>query len=265
MIKLSPRAVFYAGAHPEERSDEGSMEIPRHFVPRDEGSGSFSPTPQKIDYSSNCGTLNSCHVAHGVNLYNLYNFCNLNNPSKMFIGQKVKELRKARKMTLSALAQKSGVQLATLSRIENLKMTGTLESHMKIAKALDIALPQLYQEIIKEEKKVEVQTPRSATDVFVHSEKSSYEIMTPKVLAKKMMPMLLKIAPGGATNAEQNTIGSEKFIFVLEGKIRVEIGEETHSLSKHNTLYFDSSLKHRFVNPGKSLARAVCVVTPVAL
>ena len=183
----------------------------------------------------------------------------------MFIGQKVKELRKAHKMTLSALAQKSGVQLATLSRIENLKMTGTLESHMKIAKALDVALPQLYQEIIKEERKVEVQTPRSLTDVFVHSEKSSYEIMTPKVLAKKMMPMLLKIAPGGATNVEQNPLGSEKFIFVLEGKIRVEIGKETHSLLKHNTLYFDSSLKHRFVNPGKSPARAVCVVTPVAL
>ena len=183
----------------------------------------------------------------------------------MFIGKKVKELRKARKITLTGLAKKSGVQLATLSRIENLRMTGTLESHIKIAHALDIPLPQLYQEIIKEDKKIEVQTPKSLSDVFVHSEKSSYEILAPKVLSKKMMPTLLKIEPGAHTNAEQNPIGSEKFIYVLEGNIRVEIGEERHTLARRNSLYFEASLSHRLVNTGKSTARVLCVVTPVAL
>ena len=44
----------------------------------------------------------------------------------MLIGKRVKELRKARNMSLSELAKLSGVQIATLSRIENLKMIGTL-------------------------------------------------------------------------------------------------------------------------------------------
>ena len=54
----------------------------------------------------------------------------------MFIGQRIKQLREAQKMTLTELSEKSGVQLATLSRMENMKMTGTLESHIAIAQTL---------------------------------------------------------------------------------------------------------------------------------
>jgi transcriptional regulator with XRE-family HTH domain len=183
----------------------------------------------------------------------------------MYIGKRVKELREIQGMKLVELAEKSGVQIATLSRIENLKMTGTLESHMHIAKALGVDVTQLYTDIVKEEDKVDLKTKRSVSDVFVHSDKSSYEILISKVLSKKMMPILLKIEPQGKTNKEQNPIGSEKFIFVLDGKIEVKIGKEAYSLSKHNTLYFDASLEHSFINSGKSTAKVICVVTPVAL
>ena len=168
-------------------------------------------------------------------------------------------------MSLTELSQESGVQLATLSRMENLKMTGTLESHMKIARALRVSLPQLYNDIIKEEKKVELQTSKSPNEVFVHSKKSSYEMLTAKVLSKRMMPILLKIEPGGETHPEQNSPGTEKFIFILGGKIDAKIDEETYSLSKNNTLYFDASLEHKLENTGKAVARVICVATPVVL
>lgn len=183
----------------------------------------------------------------------------------MYIGKRVQELRKVKGMSLTELAEKSGVQIASLSRIENMKMTGTLESHMNIARALGVDVTQLYTAIIKEEDKARVHTSKSVSDVFVHSEKSSYEILTANVLGKRMMPILLKIEPEGRTNMEQNPPGSEKFIFVLEGKIEVHVGEKTYSLSRNHTLYFDASLEHTFVNAGKMTARVICVGTPVAL
>ena len=183
----------------------------------------------------------------------------------MYIGKRVQELRKVRGMSLTELAEKSGVQIATLSRIENMKMTGTLESHMNIARALGVDVTQLYSAIIREESKTAVQTPQSLSDVFVHSEKSSYEILTSNILGKRMMPVLLKIEAGGETNKEQNPAGSEKFVFVLEGKIDVRAGEKSYSLAKYNTLYFDASLEHKFVNAGKTTAKVICVGTPVAL
>ena len=183
----------------------------------------------------------------------------------MLIGQRIKELRGDHKISLTELSKRSGVQLATLSRIENLKMTGTLASHISIARALGVDITQLYKNISGEEKRVDVQTKKSATDIFTHSPKSSYEILTAKVLSKKMMPTMLKVEPGGKTNKEQNSPGTEKFLFVVEGKVGVSIDDEAYSLVKHDTLYFDASLPHFLENPGKVTVRVLCVTTPVAL
>jgi len=183
----------------------------------------------------------------------------------MYIGKKIKELRKTKGLSLTGLAAKSGVQIATLSRIEHLKMSGTLESHMKIAKALDVDITQLYTDIIKEEDKISLKDGKSVSDVFVHNDNSSYEILTTNILSKKMMPILLKIDPRGQSNPEQNLGGTQKFIMVLQGRIAVKIGDKSFALSKYNTLYFDASVKHCFVNLSPSTAKVLCVATPVAL
>src|SRR3989338_3031558 len=109
----------------------------------------------------------------------------------MNIGEIIRNIRNERKMTLAELSQKSGVALATLSRIENGKMTGTLQSHMKICEALEIPLPDLYRYLSLNEKAVEVQTNRLRSDVFVHDKKSSAEIIVSKALNKKMLPTLI--------------------------------------------------------------------------
>lgn len=181
----------------------------------------------------------------------------------MIIGKRIKELRKAKKMTLTDLAEKSGVQIATLSRIENLKMTGTLESHMNIAKALGIELTDLYQSISSGEDKFPV--IQGPLETFNYNAGASYEILTNKVMAKKMMPIILRLEPNGRTNPEQNPPDSEKFIFVLEGEVTVHVGEAAYPLTANKTLYFNAAEKHFFANTGTGVARAISVVTPMAL
>jgi transcriptional regulator with XRE-family HTH domain len=183
----------------------------------------------------------------------------------MYIGNKLHAIRKSKKMSLTELSQQSGVQLATLSRIENMKMVGTLESHINIAKALGVDVTELYKDIDKESAIIEYSNPQTRTDVFTHSEHSSYEILTKNVLQKKMMPILIRIDPHGKTNQEQNQPGSEKFVFVLEGTVEANINEQKFTLNKHNTLYFNSSLTHNFINIGKSTAKVLCLGTPVSL
>lgn len=183
----------------------------------------------------------------------------------MYIGKRIKELREQKGMKLIELSEKSGVQLATLSRIEHLKMTGTLECHVQVAKALGINLTELYTDIVTEEEKAQMKTPKTISDIFVHNDKCSYDILTSNIFRKKMMPILLKIEPGGKTNKEQGKFGTEKFVYVIDGKIEIRVGKETYPLSKNNTLYFDASLEHTMVNTGAKTARVICVVTPVVL
>ena len=183
----------------------------------------------------------------------------------MFIGEKIRELRKAQNMSLVELAKKSGVQIATLSRMEHLKMTGSVTSHGAVAKALGVELSYLYSDVTKPENRIALQTLKSTSDVYVHDDDSSYKILTNNVLSKRMMPGLIKINPHGKTKKEKGSMGAEKFIFVLEGKIEARVGKNTFPLSKHNTLYFDASLEHNFINTGKTHAQVICVATPVML
>jgi len=181
------------------------------------------------------------------------------------IGKIIHKLRKDRKMTLVELAQKSGVALATLSRMENGRMTGTLESHMHICEALGIALPELYKNLYPSKKAVDIQTKKSRTDVFIHDKKTSEEMLASKVLNKKMMPVLVKIAKGGRTHKEETKSGIEKFIYVLDGKIEANISKEKYNLGRNDSLYFESNIPHYLKNIGAGDARVVSVVCPPTL
>jgi transcriptional regulator with XRE-family HTH domain len=179
----------------------------------------------------------------------------------MYIGEKLKEIRKEKRVTLLELSEKSGVQMATLSRIENHKMTGTLESHMQIAKALGIDLTQLYANVIRGTKRIDIGKDPAA-DIFVHSDKASFEILTTKASSKKMLPTLITVEPKGRTNNEQFKLGSERFIYVVEGTITILIDNEIFELGLGNSMYFDSSLEHRFENKGEVAAKILCVGSP---
>lgn len=183
----------------------------------------------------------------------------------MDISQKIRSLRKEKKLTLKQLSQASGVALATLSRIETGRMIGTIESHKSIASALGKTLSQLYSDIEKQEKSVEYQSLKNRTDLFLHNDKASYYMLTSNMLSKKMMPVILKITSGGKTTPEQSTIETEKFIYVLKGQVGVVIADKDHALKKGETLYFNGNVSHYIKNTGKEEARAICVISPPVL
>lgn len=180
----------------------------------------------------------------------------------MHIGEVIHRIRKERKMTLAGLSEKSGVALATLSRVENGKMTGTLESHIEIARALEISLPDLYKDLAASRKTIDVQTKKSRPDVFLHDKKAMSEMLAPNALNKKMMPTLIKINKGGATHKEEAKIGVEKFVYVTSGRVEVNIGENKYDLTKGDSLYFEASIPHHFRNPGADETSLVSVTCP---
>jgi len=183
----------------------------------------------------------------------------------MNIADKIRSLRKEAKMTLRELSESSGVALATLSRIETGKMLGTIESHQAIATALGKNLSQLYSDTETDNNAVEYQPLENRTDIFFHNDKASYCMLTNRVLSKKMMPIMIKIAAGGGSTAEQLPKGTEKFIYILKGRLDVVMSKQTLTLKKGETLYFDASCLHHYKNSGQEEVEALCVITPPAL
>jgi len=180
----------------------------------------------------------------------------------MHVGEIVHRLRKSKKMTLLELSNESGVALATLSRMENGKMTGTLESHIKICRALETNLPDLYKDISSSKKTIELRPRTARADVFVHDNKAASEMLASNFTNKKMMPLLIKIGKSGRTHSEETKSGVERFVYILEGKVEANIGDNMYALVKGDTLYFESSLPHFFKNSGSVEARLISVTTP---
>ena len=78
------------------------------------------------------------------------------------IGKKMREVRKEKKITLIELSKATDVAQATLSRMENGQMLGTVESHRRIAETLGVSLSVLYDGIDNRSESVKVQKVRVA-------------------------------------------------------------------------------------------------------
>ncbi len=182
------------------------------------------------------------------------------------LGNRIKLLRRERKLTLVDVAKKTGIDQATLSRIENSKMTGTLDSHMRIAEALGLRLPDLYEQVLTKIADLREKNARQKVETFSHSSGAVAELLTTGILSKKMMPVLLRIKPKGRTEIEEFPVGTERFLYILSGSVQVRLGREIKVLKEGENLYFNATLPHHFENTSKSSeARCLSIMTPASL
>lgn len=182
------------------------------------------------------------------------------------LGQRIRSLRKEQGLSLEQLAAKSGVALATLSRLENGKGPGTFRTHRRITEALGIPLPEFYLGLEEPSEDATLVEPGGEEpESFTYDEKASAVLLTRQVGNKQMLPQLVLLKPGSQTPLEQYPRGTERWLYALEGKVEVVLGERRFPLKKGGTLYFKAVCPHRFRNNGTGQARLISVTSPVVL
>lgn len=162
------------------------------------------------------------------------------------LGKKIREHRLLRGLTLADLSKQSGVALSTLSRIETGKMTGTLESHIQIARALGIRLPELYAELDPFASLLEHRKGSDPSTKVTSGKGSVLNILTSNALHKKMLPAIIHIATSKGSKQEQFPAGTERFLYALRGKTDVTVGGERIRMNPGDSLYFQASSAHAF-------------------
>ena len=168
-------------------------------------------------------------------------------------------------MTLVQVAKSTGIDQATLSRIENEKMTGTIDSHRRIADALGVRLTELYDSVVQQITGANEKKFLQKLETFSHSSGAVAEILTTGVLQKKMMPVLIKLKGRGHTETEELPAFSERFVYILRGSIEATIGKERTILNPGQSLYFLASAPHSFRNRLKTESQLLSLITPVSL
>lgn len=177
----------------------------------------------------------------------------------MNLGEKLKEIRKEKRLTIADLAQKTGLSNGYLSNVERNLNSPTIESLRKIVDALSISLVDLFQE----EKEVTDVVRKDERVTIVKSNDNSiiYELLSP-TSKKSMEAMLLKVQPGASSGEFPHSHQGEDFGFIISGKISYTVGENTYVLEEGDSIYFDSTIPHHYKNIGDTECISVWVVTP---
>ena len=175
------------------------------------------------------------------------------------IGARMKEIRRQKQITLIELSEKTAVAQATLSRMENGQMLGTVESHRKIAETLGISLSYLYEGIDERSQKVYRQKGETRK-VLVKRDDFKSELLTSTDLStKKLVPVLMTLNGNAKTSRDNGENGVDKFVWMIEGTVKLVFKSAEYELKTGDSIYFDASVSHHFENITSHAAKILMV------
>jgi quercetin dioxygenase-like cupin family protein len=87
-------------------------------------------------------------------------------------------------------------------------------------------------------------------------------LLTPKPF-EALEVVAVEFDAGGSTGDEPYTHGdSEELLFVIAGRLHVQIGTEVYELRTGDSVHYRSSTPHRVSNPGDKAAEVLFVISP---
>lgn len=175
------------------------------------------------------------------------------------IGQKLRDLRAERGLTLRSLSEMSGLNVNTLSMIENARTSPSVSTLQQLAFALDAPITTFFE--IDQPKKNIVhykanQRPRIKFSLGVLEELGSG-------LAKKgAEPFLVQLEPGAESGPTPVVHTGLEFVYCLEGELAYTIESQIYRLAAGDSLLFEAHLPHRWQNNGEGSSRSLLVFCP---
>ena len=140
-----------------------------------------------------------------------------------------KDLRRARGMTMAALAARTGLSSVRWARSSPGPSSPRSRPFRRIAAALDEPVFQFFVEPVGEPRVLVRAAQRRL--VIIPGAAAHYQLMTPNFRGD-LEVMEMRIEPGGVSADVPLGHRGEECLVVLAGKARVQIGETTYDLSR---------------------------------
>ncbi len=179
------------------------------------------------------------------------------------VGERVKQVREERELTLTDISQRTGLDVAFLEQIENGSIAPPLGTVIKLAKALDLKMGYFisgeedrpYTIVRKNDRKVVSRYSSKKGQYYGYG----YESLAPHKKDRHMEPFLISLEPS-KTDEERSSHDGQEFIYVLEGAMEVRLGEEVHILEAGDSIYHDSTVPHLVKSHGSEVTRILAVL-----
>ena len=181
------------------------------------------------------------------------------------IGDKIKRLRKARKLTLQQVASETGFSPALISQIENNNVSPPIATLSKIARFFDVKMGHFFEEEEGDNRYEIVRRDGRRVVSRVISKAGTghgytYEALSFRKRNKKMEPFVLTVSERAAEETLYSHEG-EEFLLILKGTGELLLEEERIVLNEGDAVYFDSEVRHRLLSHDGEEMQVLAVVT----
>jgi len=174
------------------------------------------------------------------------------------IGERVKQERQSRSLTLDQLADAAGVSRRMLINVEQGATNPSVGTLMRISDALGVGLPSL----------VESPTPKPMTVTrngqgapLWASDAGGKGVLVAGTESPDVVELWDWImVPGDLHESEAHSQGTKELLHVLQGSITVQVGDQPIVLETGDALSFPGDISHSYANATAQPARFTLTV-----
>ncbi len=169
----------------------------------------------------------------------------LNHEQEVDIGNRIRDLRIDRGLTIKELAALSELSVNALSLIENGKTSPSINTMRQIGKALKVPMTKFF-EPQREEKKVVYIPKNQRNSVFAKVAEFSY--LSKDLVGKGFDVLIVSTPPLSDSGPIPINHSGYEFVFCLIGKILYSVENEHFLLEPGDSVAFIASLNHQWKN-----------------
>lgn len=181
------------------------------------------------------------------------------------VGEKIKQIRELKKVSLDELAERSGMEITLVQKIEQDRNIPSLAPLIKIARALGVRLGTFlddsdrYGPVVVRSGEYHKGVRFTSQSSETREHLNFYSLAFDKA-GRNMEPFIVDIEPGLQSDYMLSSHEGEEFIYVLEGAIEINYGKEIYKLTKGDSIYLDSIVLHNVHSGNNQPSRILAVV-----
>ncbi|NMC14280.1 MAG: cupin domain-containing protein [Chloroflexi bacterium] len=175
------------------------------------------------------------------------------------IGQRLREIRSERGISIRELARKSKLNVNTVSAIENGKNSPNVETLQQLAFALGIHIAAFFEDNTPNKKIAYYQLNQRPRIAFAHG---VLEDLSAGMSARGIEAFLVMLKPHSNSGDNLMVHTGREVIFCLEGQLTYTIEDQVFLLNPGDSLFFEAHLPHRWQNNGATPTRSLLVICP---
>jgi transcriptional regulator with XRE-family HTH domain len=174
------------------------------------------------------------------------------------IGERLRELREARNISMRALATRSGLSANALSMIERGRASPSVSTLYKLADALGVSITSFFSSNTDKKQVVFLQADERTRVSFT---RGIFEALGGEQFVGRVEPFLLTLENNANSGPRSMAHTGHELVFCLRGKLEYQVERQVYELSAGDSLLFAAQLKHRWKNTGGNVATALIIIS----